>query len=400
MELLDLELLRVAHGGYCVARHGGKVVFVRGGLPGERVRARLAQDGARHAVADVVDVLLASPDRVPHVWQEAAAAGVGGASLGHVAPAAQLRWKAEVIADVVRRIGGARVAAEVGPVEVRSLGVYDRGTRTRVRFVVDDAGRLAMRRPRSHGTVALHRMPLAVPALGDLHLFGGGWSFVPGEEVAAVVPSDSPPVVLASGGTWSAPGEGASRRIRERVVLGGRELRWVLDAAGFWQVHRDAPRVLAEQVVREAAPARGQSVLELYSGAGLLTVPLADAVGPRGRVVAVEASPTAVADATGALEGRPQARVRVGRVDARAVGRGAVDVVVLDPPRSGAGTAVMGAIMARSPARIVYVACDPAALARDLAPALDAYTVGAVTALDLFPHTHHVELVVRLDRRA
>lgn len=398
MDLLELELLRVAHGGYCVARHEGKVVFVRGGLPQERVRARVAQENARHVIADVVEVLAASPDRVPHIWPEGAEEGIGGVDLGHVAPDAQRRWKAEAIADVLRRIGGEAVAAEVGPVEVRSLGEYGRGTRTRVALVVDDAGRLAMRRPRSHGTVAIRRMPLAVPEMAALGLFEGRWSWVPGETVTGVVPSDSPPVVVASG-VWYAPGEPAPRRVRERVDLRAGTQRYVVDAAGFWQVHREAPRVLAEEVLLRAAAGEGDHVLELYAGAGLFTAPLADAVGRRGSVVSLEGSRTAVDDANVTLAGRPQARARAGRVDAATVGTGPLDVVVLDPPRAGAGTAVMRAVMARRPARIVYVACDPAALARDLAAALGEYAVAATVALDLFPHTHHVELVVRLDRR-
>jgi len=172
-----------------------------------------------------------------------------------------------------------------------------------------------------------------------------------------------------------------------------------VDAAGFWQVHREAPAVLVAQVLREAGPVEGGSVLELYAGAGLFTLPLSDAVGRRGSVVSLEGSRSAVDDASRNLAAHPQARVRHARVEARTVGSGAVDVVVLDPPRTGAGTDVMRAIAARRPARVVYVACDPAALARDLAAMLPDYTVGSAAAFDLFPHTHHVEMVVRLDRR-
>jgi len=396
---LDLELLREAHGGFCVARSEGKVVFVRGGIPGERVLARVTQENAHHSIADVVEVVTPSPDRVAHIWPEAGRAGVGGVDLGHVAPDAQRRWKGNVIGDVVRRIGGERLAEELGPVEVRAVGEYATGTRTRVSFVADDKGRLAMRRPRSHETVAVHDMPLAVPEFARLGLFEDAWLWAPGETVAAVVPSASPPVVVTGDAVRSAPGRAALRRVREEVRHGGHLLRYVVDAAGFWQVHRDAPRVLVERVLGDAALTGGESVLELYAGAGLLTAPLADAVGPTGAVVSVEGSVTAVDDANVNLAGRPQVRAWAGTVDVRAVGDGPVDVVVLDPPRTGAGTVVMRAILARGPGRIVYVACDPAALARDLAECLGEYRVEHVEAFDLFPHTHHVETVVCLARR-
>ncbi|MGM0386789.1 MAG: class I SAM-dependent RNA methyltransferase, partial [Actinomycetota bacterium] len=255
---LELDLLREAHGGFCVARHDGKVVFVRGGLPGERVRAVVTAEGARFDTARVVEVLTPSPDRVEHVWQAAARQDVGGADLGHVSPAAQLRWKANVIADVMARIGGPEVVGALpDPVEVAPVGESTLGTRTRVSFAVDDAGRLAMRRPRSHDLVPVDSMPLAVPEVAALDLFGGNWRWVPGGRVGAVVPSDSAPVVVTAGGVWEAPGRPGGRRVREVVSHAGDEFRYAVDAGGFWQVHRDAPGELVRRVLGGAALAGG-----------------------------------------------------------------------------------------------------------------------------------------------
>ena len=176
----------------------------------------------------------------------------------------------------------------------------------------------------------------------------------------------------------------------------------MVDAAGFWQVHREAPETLVHQVLAGAALTGGERVLELFAGAGLLTLPLARAVGARGEVVSVEGSRTAVDDATVTLAALPHARVRRARADARTVGRlpGPLDVVVLDPPRTGAGRDLVRAVAAHAPERIVYVACDPAALARDLRDLVGGYAITAFTALDLFPHTHHVEIVAVLQRHA
>lgn len=399
---LELDLLREAHGGFCVARNDGKVVLVRGGLPGERVRAVITAEGARHDTARVVEVLTPSPDRVEHVWPAAARMDIGGADLGHVHPDAQLRWKANVIADVMARIGGREVVASLpGPVEVTAVGESASGTRTRVSFAVDGTGRLAMRRPASHDLVAVEAMPLAVPQIADLDLFGESWRWLPGDRVTAVVPSGSAPVVVTSGGVLAAPGEAGERRVRERVLHEEEELRYVVAADGFWQVHRDAPAALVRHVLDGAALAGGERVLELFAGAGLLTLPLARAVGRRGEVVSIEGSRSAVDDATVNLAALPHVRVRRARADARTVGRvtGPLDVVVLDPPRTGAGRDLVRAVAAHRPRRIVYVACDPAALARDLRELVPTHRILEVSALDLFPHTHHVELVVVLQRR-
>jgi tRNA/tmRNA/rRNA uracil-C5-methylase (TrmA/RlmC/RlmD family) len=180
-------------------------------------------------------------------------------------------------------------------------------------------------------------------------------------------------------------------------------------ADGFWQVHRAAPAVLTGAVLEATGASAGElagaTVLDLYSGAGLFTLPLADAVGPQGHVVAVEGDARAVKDARRNAHAYDQVDLRLGAVDrVLAGGPGeaevpAADVVVLDPPRSGAGRTVVDAIAALAPRRVVYVACDPAALARDVGYlAAHGYALRGVRGFDLFPHTHHVEAVAVLDR--
>lgn len=409
MTHLTLEAGNPAHGGYCVARIpddggsplAGKVALVTGTLPGERVLAEVLEDRPRLVIARTVEVLSPSEHRVEHVWPLAAQTDVGGADLGHVAPAAQLRWKEAVIRDVMRRIGGPAVSQAVGEVPVREVPGGVVGWRTRVGFVVDEAGRPAMRRSGSHELVPLDSMPLAVPEIEELGLFEGRWELEPGSQVRAVAASESPPVLVTPRGVWRAPERSAGARVVERVTTEEGSFRYRVHASGFWQAHRAAPSTLVRAVLEEAHLAGGERVLELYSGAGLFTLPLADAVGPKGRVTALEGARQAVSDARENLAGHPHARVEVARVDGRRVDglTGGFDVVVLDPPRSGAGGAVAGALLKRAAARIVYVACDPAALARDLRTLMAGYEIERVQAFDLFPSTHHVEMVATLARR-
>ncbi|MGO1509805.1 MAG: class I SAM-dependent RNA methyltransferase [Actinomycetales bacterium] len=448
-----------AHGGFVVGRVGSVVTLVRHAVPGEVVRVAVTARRSRVWFADAVEVLERSRDRVAHVWPEAGSGGVGGGELGHVAPLAQLRWKTAVLEDSLRRIGGPQVAEDVAAAEgsavVAPVGdPLEPGTRTRVELTAAGDGRLGMHRYRSDEVVPLRALPLADPRL-DAPGMLSGLRVAPGARVRAVVGSgpgaDAGARVLVDGSALS-----GGDRVAESVptVLGPLDLS--VSASGFWQVHRHAPAALVEAVLslaagldarlpaahdwepsgtdladprsglsEEAAEAMrrteigrpdaeradrvraaldGTRVLELYSGAGLLSSALARAVGEGGHLVSLEGDAAAVEDARANLAPTPWARPLPGGVDAdgvTALGRqeewAAGGTVVLDPPRAGARPDVMTAVAALGPARIVHVACDPAALARDLAAARAAgYVAERVVALDLFPHTHHLEAVVSL----
>ncbi|MDO8151276.1 class I SAM-dependent RNA methyltransferase [Isoptericola sp. b408] len=409
---LELEIGPVAHGGHCVARHEGRVVFVRHTLPGERVRARVTEGGKRFWRADAVEVLDASPDRVDPAWPAAGPGGAGGGELSHVALPAQRRWKADVLAEQLQRLAGLErpVTVEAAPGDDVRGGL---GYRTRVELVTDGDGRAGMRAFRSHRVVPLDGMPLATPevaALADAEgVWGGRWRA--GQRLELVAPaSGSAPVLLVDGVPWRRgrpdTRANARRAVTEEVTVGGQGHRYRVTADGFWQVHREAPGVLANAVLEAAGDLDGARVLDLYAGAGLFTLPLAAAVGPGGRVVAVESDPRAVKDARRNAHDTPQVELHLGAVDtvllggdAAGDGAGEADVVVLDPPRAGAGRAVVQAIADRRPTRVVYVACDPAALARDVGYLAEhGYGLAGLRAFDLFPMTHHVEAVAVLER--
>ena len=402
-ELLTLEIGPVAHGGHCVARHEGRVVFVRHTLPGERVRARLtdAEPEARYWRGEAVAVLQASPDRVPSAWPEAGPGGVGGGELAHVALPAQRTWKARVVAEQLRRLAKVERDVVVEPAPGESDGL---GWRTRIELTADPSGRAGMHRYRSQEVVPLAGMPLAAPAIGQLNLFEREWP--PGSRLVAVAPAGGDrPLLLVDGVPWGAAGPdrrpNARTSVREQADVAGRAYTWRVAAEGFWQVHRAAPPVLAAAVLGAIGSRDGGTVVDLYAGAGLFTLPLADVVGPAGRLVAVEADPRAVRDARRNIHDRPQVELHAGAVEdvlgAGVVGR--ADVVVLDPPRVGAGRAVVAGLTALDPQVVVYVACDPAALARDAGYLAErGYPLARLQAYDLFPMTHHVECVAVFER--
>jgi len=392
---VEVEIGPVAHGGHCVARHQGRVVFVRHALPGERVVARVTEDGGRaYCRADAVRVLRAAPDRVPAPCPHAGPGRCGGCDWQHATGEAQRRLKAAVVREQMVRLAGLpdpEVVVEPLP-GGRHGGLL--GWRTRVRFAVTAGGRTGLRQHRSHRVEPIEHCPLATDEVDAAGVGTRRWPGAGAVEVVASTGGDRT-VLVHPASPVGAPTRDGPAVVTERAA--GRA--WRVAAGGFWQVHPAGATALAGCVRELLDPAAGETALDLYAGAGLFAGVLADAVGERGRVVAVESDRLAARDATANLADLPQAQVLRARVTAGLFGRLGVrpDVAVLDPPRVGAGPAVIAALLALRPRAVAYVACDPAALARDLRAARAAgYQLAALRAFDLFPMTHHVECVALL----
>ncbi|MDQ1529953.1 MAG: hypothetical protein QOE37_58, partial [Microbacteriaceae bacterium] len=312
---------------------------------------------------------------------------------GHMTPERQRALKTTVLADALRRTGGlaeeevARLAPTVRAVEGEPDGTR---SRTRIRLHVDGRGRPGPYAARTRRVVPVSDLPLGVPALEQV-LPG---AVPPGtRSVDLVAPSEGEPFALVGHRERRPP-------ITERVG----ERRFTLDPRGFWQVHPAAAAELTA-AVRRAVQDRfdpGAANLDLYGGVGLFAAALADAGGPATAVTTVEADAVASRHARDNLSDLVGAAAVAARVDAflereRELRPGAT--VVLDPPRSGAGRSVVEAVADLEPARVVYVACDPVALARDLRTFADrGWRPLRLEALDLFPNTHHLEAVATLER--
>ncbi|MEW1918963.1 class I SAM-dependent RNA methyltransferase [Pseudarthrobacter oxydans] len=438
-----LDVGPVAHGGHCVARHEGRVIFVRHGIPGEKVRVRLtdAEEKAKFWRADVVEVLAASPDRVDHFWHAADSLRawghghppVGGAEFGHMTLDRQRSLKAEVLAEQLTRLAGVGQLPDGAGPSVEAVGGQDDGGnglgwRTRASFSVTPGGKLGMHAHRSTHIVPVREMPLAVDAINALRLWDLDLQGIDRVEVAAPANGSRPLVLLAPGpGTKpkrlnavaaQLPGEvsvatfdpatEAVTQVRGRTwvqeTAAGHDYR--VTGAGFWQIHRDAPGALVGGVTEFLKDGGflhpGAVVADLYAGAGLFTAVLADAVGETGSVLSVEGAPGTSRDARKNLHAAPQVEIVQGRVERvlRQKPRN-FDALVLDPPRAGAGKAVVSQLVEAEPRAIAYVSCDPASFARDVGYFRQAgWDLSGLRAFDLYPHTHHLETVALLTPRA
>ena len=391
-ERYSVDVGNVAHGGHCVARHEGRVVFVRHTLPGERVVVEITEgdERSRFLRGDAVEVLSASPARVAAPCPFSGPGRCGGCDFQHVALSAQRDLKAFVVREQLQRLAGIERDVQVEAVPGDDEGL---GWRTRVQYAVDASGRAGLRKHRSHDVVHFDACPIAHPDLPAVT--SERWP-PEADSVEAIRSGSGEQLrITSTAGTLSVDGP---QVLHEPV--GNRVFR--VSGSGFWQVHPGAAAALVGAVLDGAAPRPGETAVDLYAGVGLFTAALASAVGPTGRVVSVESDEVAVGDAARNLADLGGVEPLRDRVD-RALRRGRVgeraDVVVLDPPRSGAGREVVDGVAGLRPRVVVYVACDPAALARDLATFAElGYRLDGLRAFDLFPMTGHVECVALLEK--
>ena len=393
----------MAHGGHCVARYEGRVVFVRHAIPDERVVARVTEghDESRYLRADAVEVLRASPDRVTPPCPHAGPGRCGGCDFQHIALPRQRALKAAVVREQLQRLARIEVPVQVEPVEGDHEGL---GWRTRVRWSATADGRKGLLAHRSDRVVPVDRCLIAHPALPDpaAALSAGSASaisVVTSDGHTAVVPAGTRGVRHAGG---AALGGTAVPTGAAPVVETAAGRRWQVSAGDFWQVHPGAPDTLVDAALDGLSLRPGERCWDLYAGVGLFSASMADAVGSDGAVLAVESHRRAARLAQQNLADLSQVRVvadSVGRFVRSRVAQGRLDAVLLDPPRSGAGRDVVRRIAARQPRVVAYVACDPAALARDVGTFREVgYALGSLRAFDLFPMTHHIECVAMLER--
>ncbi len=408
-ETVDLRLTTMAHGGAALGRAEGRVVFVPYAIPGERVRVEIVEAHRRWAKGRLVEVLEPSPHRVEPPCPYFGPGGCGGCHLQHIAYEAQVSFKEEVVADQMVRLGGLSAAVVQGIVAAAEPWGY----RNHIQLHPTEGGRLGFLRAESHRVVPVEECLLTEPLLDDL------WAALDMEwpqlarlslrcgvatgDLMAIFELDhyedfdirvdfavSCVLLLADGETVVLMG---LPYLRERVA--GRSYR--ISAGSFFQVNTGGAEALVALVDEFLAPTGDETLLDLYCGVGLFGLALAPKVG---RVIGVEASPGACADFRDNAQGLSHVEVREGQVQAVLPDvQERVDLLILDPPRSGAGAGVVAEIARLAPRRIAYVSCDPATLARDARALVDAgFRLERVQPVDLFPQTYHIESVALFTR--
>lgn len=396
-EDLTLTVGAPANGGSCVARHDGRVVFVRYALPGETVKVRVVGDHGSYWHADVVEVIEPSADRIEPLCPIAGVDGAGCCDLAFAEPDAARRLKGAVVANQLARLGGFDWCDEDDAAAEPVGDGSATGWRTRVRLDTSAEGRAGFHRYHSSELVTdLDCGQLPPGALDGLH----DWVWPPGAQLHVALDDEGVRHIVQSGPrtgrkTSTQVVEGqyeAAQRVGDRI--------WRVPVTAFWQAHRDAARVYSGLVRGWAQLSAGMTAWDLYGGAGVFAAVLAEAVGETGRVVTVDTSRGASRSARAALADLSWVSVVTDSVRrALTAQETRADVAVLDPPRSGAGREIIDLLAAAEVPRIVHIGCEAASFARDVGLYLGhGYQVEDLRVFDSFPLTHHIECVAVLTR--
>ena len=380
---------KIAHGGHFIARHQGAVIFVRHAIPGEEVEIEITGTGSSFNRADVVKVVSASSDRVSAPCQFAHRAGCGGCDFQHISLERQRQLKSEVITEQFARIAKKEVFVKVeeiaGPL----------GYRTRFTAVTTRDGALGFRQARSNKVIPVSDCRILQPELKYQELSNRKWK---GDLQVEVSISSTGERTIATGYTRDETPVRTSEG-PDIATYAVNEIPLEVSQRSFWQSHKEAPRVLTEAVLKFAQVKSGDQLLDLYGGVGLFTSQFLEYIGESGRIDLVEGSKSATGDAHRNFVEHTNVGIHTGDVEKILPRFSKADVIILDPPREGAGKNVVQSMVSLKPRAIVYVACDPAALARDSAYLESSgYTLADIRAFDLFPMTQHIESVALFKR--
>jgi tRNA/tmRNA/rRNA uracil-C5-methylase (TrmA/RlmC/RlmD family) len=383
----SVTIEKIAHGGHFIARHEGAVIFVRHAIPGEDCTIEITSVGTSFNRADVISVESASTDRVSAPCRYAHRQGCGGCDFQHIAPARQRVLKGDVITEQFARIAKMDISVEVEEISAPL------GWRTRCAAVTTKAGALGFYQARSHSITPVDDCRILVPEMKFAELSARG---AKADQRIEISLSNTGERTIATANTREeTPVRTSDGPDVAHYEIAGRVLE--VSQKSFWQSHKDAPRVLTEVVREFAQVVSGDHVLDLYGGVGLFTAVLLSDVGSEGAIDLVEGSKSATADARRNFAEDSIVSIHTGDVAKILPRFSQANVIVLDPPREGAGKEVIGECARLLPRAIVYVACDPAALARDVSYLREhGYTLQQLRAFDLFPMTHHIECVALL----
>ncbi len=423
--MIELTITALSHAGEGIGRYGGLAVFVPFALPGETVQVEIVENKKRFARARLVEVLVPAPERrvprCPHHFQLAPPEGFtsyrpslacGGCQLQHLDYAAQRAFKQRTVIEQLSRVGGLADP----PVRPTLPSPAEYNYRNHAQFSLAGEGRLGFWSADSRRVIAIrecHQIepplaelflhiaadPAQVPALERVNLRAGA----EGETLVVLeAGAEAPEVELdlsVDAALLREDGSALALAGRDYLIFEVRGRSFRVSAGSFFQVNTAMAQQLVDLVLEALALQQGEAVLDLYSGVGLFTAFLAPIAG---RVVGVESFAPAVADAAVNLDEFDNVEIYEAAVEDVLPGlAGPFDAVLLDPPRAGCTPEGLDALLATQVARIVYVSCDPATLARDAKRLVaGGYTLSWAQPLDMFPQTYHVECVALFNRNS
>ena len=384
-DILTLDVGIVAHGGHFIARYNNQVIFVRHAITGEKAKVKITSINSKLAFGDAIEILQPSRDRVNSPCKYSKPDGCGGCDFQHISLSMQKKLKKNIIQEQFKRISKIDIDPEFITIEPLS-GLF---WRSRLDLATSYEGRAGMYSHKSNKIIEIDECLIAVEKINKSNVFYQHWDSL--DRLSLSASSENELNVSQAG----------------KNILGSDKLNEIVDGnfykispKSFWQSHKNAPSVLLKQVIKFADIKLGDIVCDLYGGVGLFTNPLAKLVGEKGKVHLIERDNSCIKDAKKMFQDRRNIIIYHGRVEQKIGKIKNIDIIILDPPRNGAGKQVMYQIIDKKPKSIIYVSCDPASLARDTRILLDNnYILDNLVGLDLFPMTHHIECVASFKKK-
>jgi len=381
-EVVEVEIGQVAHGGHFVARYNNQVIFIRHGITGEKVKVKITAVNSKIAQADVIEVLTPANQRVKPPCEYAGRCG--GCDFQHIQIDFQRLLKKQVIIEQFLRIGKLDLI-QLG-VELEVVGVEPANGlnwRTRMDFAVSDHGKIGLFGARSNEIVEIKDCLIADERMKVAELANRSWRSNARVEIA--VSSSDEVSVIRSGRSISGP-----TQLVEQVG----ENSFKISPISFWQSHKAAAALLVSTVLASLEIRKTDHICDLYAGVGLFAAALVKKLDSSGQVSMIESDKNAVADARKIFAKNSNVHIMQGLVAQQLPSIKSADLIILDPPRTGAGDAVIKQIVRLKPRKIIYISCDPASLARDTKTLIDSgYKLDHIRGFDLFPMTQHIECV-------
>ncbi len=383
-----VKIEKIAHGGHFIARHEGAVIFVRHAIPDEEVMIEITSVGSSFNRGDVIEVITPSADRVSAPCVYAKKDGCGGCDFQHISIQRQRVLKGDVIKEQFARIAKMDISVDVQEVSPAL------GWRTRFNSITTRNGALGFYASRSHKVIPVDDCRVLVREANYSELSKKRWK---GDLRVEVSISTTGERTIA---TANSRDDSAATVVEGPEIahykLGQRQLE--VSQRSFWQSNAAAPGVLISAVIENVKPRQGEHFLDLYGGVGLFTSALIETLGADSHIDLIEGSKSATSDAARNFADNPNVSIHTGDVAKILPRFSAADVIILDPPREGAGLEVVKQMVALNPRAILYIACDPAALARDTSYLIqEGYAMRALSSYDLFPMTHHIESVAMFE---
>ena len=378
-DIVTLNIESIANGGHFIARHDNQIVFVRHTISGEKANVKITAINSKFAFGDAVEILKSSKDRVEAPCKYSHPEGCGGCDFQHIKPQAQLDLKRAVIEDQFKRIAKIEVRPELIFTEP-SNGL---NWRSRLNLSVSENKNLGLRAFRSNKIIEVDECLIALKEINDSEIFTKKWDHEDNLKISYSSESD---INISQFGKKVS----GSNNLREVV----NDNKYEISPQSFWQSHKNAPRLLLEQVLKFANIKKGQKICDLYGGVGLFTLPISKLIGENGEVHLIEVDKTCIEDANKMFKDIQNIFIHHGKVEQKLGSVKKIDTIILDPPKNGISKQVINQMIEKKPKSIVYVSCNPSTLARDSKILLDNnYELSNIVGLDLFPMTHHIECV-------